>query len=186
MDVDEILLETESKMDDAVAALKKKLNLVRTGRANPALVENLEVEAYGTRVPLKQMAQIGVPEARLIMIKPFDPSTLGNIEKTILAANVGITPNNDGQFIRLAIPGLTEERRRKIAAEVRDTGEQIKISVRNIRRDANKDIDKSQKDGDFSEDMAYTAKEDVQELVKKYENEIQELVEKKVGEVTKV
>ncbi|MFC1582951.1 ribosome recycling factor [Planctomycetota bacterium] len=186
MDADEILLDAESKMDDAVTALKTKLNLVRTGRANPALVENLEVEAYGTRVPLKQIAQIGVPEARLIMIKPFDPSTLGNIEKAVLAGNIGITPNNDGQFIRLAIPGLTEERRRKIASEVRETGEQIKVSMRNARRDANKDIDKSQKDGDFSEDMAYTAKAEIQELVKKYEDAIEALIDKKVQEVTTV
>ena len=120
------------------------------------------------------------------MIKPFDPNTLGDIEKAIMAANIGITPQSDGQFIRLAIPGLTEERRRQIANEVKEIGEQIKVSVRNARRDANKDIEKAQKDGEVSEDGAYTAKDGVQDLLKKYEKEITELVDKKVEEVTTV
>ena len=111
MELDEILLDAEERMEDAVNALKSKLNMVRTGRANPAVFEAIEIEAYGAKVPLVQLAQIGVPEARLIVVKPFDPSTINDIEKGILASNVGITPQSDGQFIRLAIPGLTEERR---------------------------------------------------------------------------
>jgi ribosome recycling factor len=186
MDVDEILLEAESKMDDAVTALDKKLIMIRTGRANPGLVESIDIEAYGSTIKLQQVAQIGVPEARLIVIKPFDPSVIGDIEKGILASNIGITPQNDGQFIRLSIPGLTEDRRKQIANEVREIGEQMKVSIRNIRRDANKDIDKAEKDKSLSEDGAYQAKEDIQEMLKKYEEAIEEKISKKVEEVQTV
>ena len=186
MDVDEILLEAESKMDDGLSALEQKLNLVRTGRANPALVEHLEIEAYGDKVRLNQIAQIGIPEARLIVIKPFDPSIINDVEKGILASNIGLTPQNDGQFIRLSIPGLTEDRRKQIAHEVKDMGEQIKVSIRNIRRDANKEIDTAEKNEGLSEDGSFTAKENIQELLKKYEDKIAEVVSKKVEEVQTV
>lgn len=186
MDADEILLEAESKMDDAVAALKKKLQIIRTGRANPALVENIEVNAYDTAVPLMQLAQIGIPEARLIVIKPYDPSTLKDIEKAILASNLGLTPQSDGQFIRLTIPGLTQERRNKLADEVSDIGEQIKISIRNIRREANKEVDKAEKNKEFSEDDSYKAKDAIQDLLKSYEEKVNKIVEQKANEVTTI
>jgi len=183
MDVDELLLETEGKMEDAISALQQKLRVIRTGRANPAMVEHIEVEAYGDRMRLNQLAQIAVPEARLIMIKPFDPSIIDEIEKGILAANIGLTPQNDGRFIRLVVPSLTEERRKQIAQEVKNIGEQIKVSLRNIRRDANKHIDEAEKNEGLSEDAAYAAKEEVQETLKKYEKQVEEMVAKKVEEI---
>lgn len=186
MDVDEILLDAESKMDDALSVLEQKLNLVRTGRANPALVENIEIEAYGDKVRLNQVAQIGIPEARLIVIKPFDPSIINNIEKGIQAANIGISPQNDGQFIRLSVPGLTEERRKQIANEVKKTGEQIKVSLRNIRRDANKEISSAEKNKALSEDASFSTKEEIQEMLKTYEKKTDDAVSKKVDEVTTV
>ncbi|MFH1707024.1 MAG: ribosome recycling factor [Planctomycetota bacterium] len=183
MDIDEILLEAESQLDEAVTGLQHKLGLVRTGRANPALFENIEVEAYGGRVPLIKLGQIGVPEARLVVIKPFDPHVLGAIEKAILAANMGITPQNDGHFIRLAIPGLNEERRKLIAKEVREIGEQFIVRMRNIRRDAMKGIDQAENDG-LSEDDAARGRDAMQETFKGYEKQVEEQVAKKVTEVT--
>jgi len=186
MDIDEVLLDAESKMDDGVSVLEQKLKLVRTGRANPALVEHLEIQAYGDTVRLNQVAQIGIPEARLIVVKPFDPSIINDIEKGIQASNIGLTPQNDGQFIRLPVPGLTEERRKQIAQDVKETGEQIKVSIRNIRRDANKEIDTAEKNKEISEDAAFSAKEDIQELLKTYETKIEEMVSRKTEEVTTV
>ncbi len=186
MDVDEVLLETESAFDDAVSALKSKLSKIRTGRANPSLVEGISVEVYGTHVPLKQLAQVGIPEARLIVIKAFDPNTIKDIEKALLASNIGITPQSDGQFIRLSVPGLTQERRNKIAGEVKDIGEQIKVSLRNRRRDSNKELDKAEKEEGLPEDAKYKAQDEIQELLKKYEKTVSDLVDKKIEEVKTV
>ena len=186
-DLDGVLLYNPARLiRPLMTALKKKLARVRTGRANPAVLEDLKVDAYGAQVPLRQIAQIGIPEARLMVVKPFDPSVINNIEKAILASDIGITPQNDGQFIRLSVPGLTEDRRGKIANEVKDAGEQIKVSLRNTRRDANKEIEKAKKEEGLPEDAAFRAQEDIQELLKKYEETVADLVDKKVNEVKTV
>ena len=144
MDYEEILLECESRMDDAVLALEKRFLNVRAGRANPSMLDGVMVEYYGTSTPLKQLANISVPEARQLSVKPFDKSILGDIEKAIFEANLGITPNNNGEVIFLVIPALTEDRRKELVKQVKQIAEEGKIALRNIRQDSNNDIKKLQ------------------------------------------
>ena len=145
MDYEEILLECESRMDDAVLALEKRFLNVRAGRANPSMLDGVMVEYYGTSTPLKQLANISVPEARQLSVKPFDKSILGDIEKAIFEANLGITPNNNGEVIFLVIPALTEDRRKELVKQVKQIAEEGKIALRNIRQDSNNDIKKLKK-----------------------------------------
>ena len=142
MDYDDILLECESKMEESVTNLEKRFLNVRAGRANPSMLDGVMVEYYGTLTPLKQLANISVPEARQLSIKPFDKSILGDIEKALFEANLGITPNNNGEVIFLVIPALTEDRRKELVKQVKQIAEEGKISLRNIRQDANNDVKK--------------------------------------------
>ena len=160
--IDDVLLEIEDKMDKAVGALRADLLTIRTGRASPALVEKLRVEAYGSIMPLNQMATIAVPEPRLLTIRPWDSSMLGVIEKAILKSDLGLTPSNDGKIIRLAIPPLTDERRRDLAKMVSRRVEEARVAIRNLRRDGLKELGDLEKDKDISEDDFYKAKEDLQ------------------------
>ncbi len=160
--IDDVMLETEDKMDKAVQFLQQELSGLRTGKANPALVDTITVDYYGTPTRLRDIANISTPEPRLIVINPFDPSSLGLIEKAIVAANIGITPMNDGRLIRVPIPELSEERRKDMVKMAGRVTEEQRVSVRNIRRDANDQIKSLQKDGDITEDQRDSALNDIQ------------------------
>jgi ribosome recycling factor len=168
MSSEEILFEAEESMEKAVDHLRMELRGIRTGRANPGLVENIRVDYYGSPTPLKQVANIGVPEPAMLVIKPFDPSSTSDIEKAILASNIGITPNSDGKVIRLAIPPLSEERRKQLVKLAKDYAEAQRVALRNIRRDANRKLDALKKDGALPEDDCTRAKEEVEDLTKKF------------------
>lgn len=150
--IDDVLLEAEDKMDKTVQFLQQEMTGLRTGKANPSLVENITVDYYGTPTRLRDIANISTPEPRLIVINPFDPSSLGLIEKAIVAANIGITPMNDGRLIRVPIPELSEERRKDMVKMAGRITEEQRVSVRNIRREANEQIKTLQKNGDITED----------------------------------
>ena len=184
--IDDVLLEIEDKMDKAVGALRADLLTIRTGRASPALVEKLRVEAYGSIMPLNQMATIAVPEARLLTIRPWDGSMLGVIEKAILKSDLGLTPSSDGKIIRLAIPPLTDERRRDLAKMVGRRVEEARVAIRNLRRDGLKELTDLEKDKDISEDAFYQAKEDLQKLTDQYIEKLDTLGEQKQAEIMEV
>ncbi|MFH0962509.1 MAG: ribosome recycling factor [Planctomycetota bacterium] len=183
MDLDEIQLDAEEKMDKTVELLEERLRGIRTGRASAALVEHIRVEYYGTATPLRQLATIGCPEPQLILIRPFDPSSLKAIEKAILASELGITPQNDGKFIRLGIPPLSEERRRQLVASVKEMAEEARVSLRNVRREANKQIEILEKEHKISEDDAFATRDEVQELTKAHETRVAEVLEHKTQEI---
>lgn len=185
MPADEIEFECEELMDKAVDFLRSELRSVRSGRASPGLVENLRisVESYGTTMGLRELASISVPEGNQLLIKPYDPSVLKDIERAIQASDIGITPMNDGKVIRLPVPPLSGERRQQLLGQVRKLGEAQKVAIRNIRRDANKKLDADEKDKKISEDDAEKAKERVQELTKKYEEQVDTLVAAKSKEI---
>lgn len=179
----EVLQETEARMEKAIQFLTDELRGVRTGRAHPGLVESLKVSYYGSPTNLNGMASISVPEPRMIVIKPFDPQTLGDIEKAIQKSELGISPNNDGKVIRLTIPMLSEERRKQLVSRVKELAEENRVTIRNIRRDSNKRAESLQKASTISEDDASKLKDQVQELTKKYEKQVDEIVEKKTSEI---
>ena len=186
MPYDDILLDTEERMEKTLENLKDQFRTIRSGRAQAGLVEQLRVDYYGTPTPLKQMANISVPDARSILIRPFDPSVCSTVEKAILQSDLGINPNSDGKIIRLSVPPLSEERRRKLVGQVKSMSEESKTSVRNVRRDANKTIDKEKKDSTLTEDEAFSAKEAVQELIGTYEKQIDDAVDSKSKEMMEV
>ena len=177
--IDDLLKDAESRMKGAIQSLIEDLGGIRTGRANPGLVEKLPVEYYGMETPLFQLASISVPEARVLMIKPFDPSTLKAIEKAILASELNLTPNNDGKVIRLNLPPLTEERRRDLIKVVRAEAEEGRVAIRNVRRDANNDFKRLLKDKEISEDDARRGEEQIQKLTDKYVAEADKLLANK-------
>ncbi len=168
--MDDILMETEMKMEASVESMEKRLINIRAGRANPAILDGVMVSYYGVDTPLKQLATISIPEARQLMIKPFDRTTLGAIEKGIYEANVGLTPNNNGEVIILNIPILTEDTRREYVKQAKTICEECKIALRNIRQDANSDIKKLE----VPEDEIKNGQEDVQELINKYNKIVDE------------
>ncbi|TWT59936.1 ribosome recycling factor [Rubinisphaera italica] len=183
MNSDEILLDCEERMEKAASVLQDQLKGLRTGRANPGLVDSIRVDYYGSPTPLKQLANISVPEPQQIVIRPFDASALGEIAKAIQASDVGLAPNNDGKLIRLTIPPLSTERRKQLVSRVKEFAEEARISIRNIRRDANKHADQSAKDKLMSEDERDTAKDDVQKLTKKYEGVVNDAANAKEKDV---
>ncbi len=183
MSTDEILFDVEDRMEKAVAHLRKGLSGVRTGRANPGLVEGVKVIAYGCETPLKQLATIACPEPQQILIRPFDASTLKDIEKGIMNSDLGYAPNNDGKVIRLNIPPLSTEVRRKMATMIRDLCEECKIAIRNVRRDGNKAVDAEEKAKSISEDERDSTKDSIQELTKKYEDMATELAKNREQDV---
>src|SRR3990170_8748950 len=169
MTTDEILLDVEERMEKAIRKLKGDLAGIRTGRANPGLVDSLRVDVYGSAVPIKQVASVGAPEPNQIVIRPYDPGTLKDIEKAIQTSDLGFNPQSDGRLIRLNVPPLSTEVRRKMVGRIKELTEEAKVAVRNIRRDGNKSADQGEKDKDFSEDDRDQAKEEIQELTKTYE-----------------
>ncbi len=183
MTSDEILFDAEERMEKAVSVLKDELRGLRTGRATPALVDHIRVEYYGSPTPLKQLAQINTPDPQQIIIRPFDPGVLKDIEKAIRASDLGMSPNNDGKMIRLTVPPMSGEQRQKMTARIKKSGEEAKVACRNIRRDANKHIDQAEKDKELTEDGRDKAKDQVQNLLKTYEDKITEMVDKKTKEV---
>ncbi len=185
MSVEEVYLEAGQKMEKAVEVMEHQLRTIRTGRASASLVDQVRVDYYGTPTPLGQIANIATPDPQLIVIRPFDPGAVKDIEKAILQSDVGITPNSDGKLIRLAIPPLSEERRKQLAGHVRTVGEQSKVAVRNVRREANREVDKLKEDSAISEDEAYKAKDDIQELTRESEKKIDDLVSRKSEEIMK-
>jgi len=183
MALDEILLEAEEKMESAVEHLCSEFKGMRTGRASAALVDHIKVNYYGSATDLRQLATIATPEAALIVIKPFDPASLKEIEKAIFASGLGITPISDGKLIRLAVPPLSVERRNQIATQLKKMSEAARIVVRNARRDANKEIDRQEKDSQLTEDDAAGGKDDVQKLTDSYEKKITQLLDDKTKEI---
>lgn len=172
MTSEEILLDVEERMEKAITVLRSSLAGIRTGRANPGLVDSLRVEVYGSPVPIKQLASVGAPEPNQIVIRPYDPGTLKDIEKAIQASDLGFNPQNDGRLIRLNVPPLSTEVRRKMVNRVRELAEEAKVAIRNIRRDGNKMADQSEKDKDLSEDDRDSVKEEIQNLTKQYETQV--------------
>jgi ribosome recycling factor len=170
MSVDEILFDTEERMEKALARLKQDLAGIRTGRANPGLVDSLRVEVYGSPTPIKAIASVGAPEPTQIVIRPFDPGTLKDIEKAVQSSGLGLNPQNDGRLIRISVPPLSTEVRRKLVARIRELTEETKVAVRNVRRDGNKAADQAQKDKTMTEDERDQLKEDIQDLTKRFEN----------------
>ncbi len=183
MGADEILLDGEERMEKAINKLKSDLTGIRTGRANPGLVDSLRVEAYGSPVPIKQIASVSAPEPQQLLIRPFDPSTIKDIERGIINSDLGLAPNSDGKVIRLNIPPLSGDVRKKMVARTKELAEEAKVAVRNVRRDANKHADQAEKDGELSEDNCKSLKDEVQDLTKKYEGKANDLATAKETEV---
>ncbi len=183
MNTDDILLDVEQKMDSAMDYLRKEFRGIRTGRASVGLVDHIKVDYYGSPTDLRQLATLSTPDASLIVIKPFDPGSLKDIEKAIFASNIGITPSSDGKIIRLAVPALSTERRQQLAGQLKKLTEATRVAIRNARRDGNKDIDRQEKDSLLTEDQAKRAKEEVQKLTDQYEQKVSELLAAKTKEV---
>ncbi|MET3682168.1 ribosome recycling factor [Alkalibacillus flavidus] len=183
---DEVIKDCRDKMSSAVDAFSKQLATVRAGRANPAILDTVYVEYYGAQTPLNQLANISAPEARLLVITPFDKSAMGDIEKGIQKADLGLTPNNDGKVIRINIPALTEERRKELVKITRKYAEEARVQVRNIRRDANDELKKLEKDSDITEDELRSYQDDVQKETDKHIDKIDQLLEAKENEITEV
>lgn len=175
MDYDEILLDAEERMEKAVAVLQEQLKGLRTGRASAGLVESVRVDYYGSPTPLKQLANISVPEPQQIVIRPFDAGALSAIAKAIQSSELGLAPNVEARLIRLNIPPLSTERRRQLVSRVKELAEEARVSIRNIRRDANKHADQAEKEKTLSEDDCKRCKEEIQNLTKKYEGKVNEL-----------
>jgi ribosome recycling factor len=183
MDRDEVLLDSEDRMEKAVGVFRDELRGLRTGRATPALVDTLRVEYYGSPTPLRQLAQISTPDPQQILIRPYDQNALKEIEKAIRSSDLGLSPNSDGKLIRLQVPAMSGEQRQKMVARIKKSGEEAKVACRNIRRDANKHLDQAEKDKELTEDECEKAKKEVQDLLKTFEDRITELADKKAKEI---
>ncbi len=184
--IDDIMRDTRQHMAKSVESLRHDLTGIRTGRANPALLEKITVEYYGTPTPLNQLALISVPEARILAIKPYDRSVMNAIEKAILKSDLGLTPNNDGQIIRLVLPQLTEQRRRELVKQSAKRVEEAKVALRNIRRDAIKDMQDAEKEGLITEDELENGKEQLQKLIDKTSEQVEQIGKAKEAEIMEV
>jgi ribosome recycling factor len=184
--LNDVYQETEGRMEKAIGALIQELNSIRTGRANPSLVELLPIEYYGTQTPLQELASISVPESRSLLIRPYDPSSLKNIEKAILKSDLGLTPNSDGENIRLVLPTPTEERRLELVKVVGIKAEDSRIAVRNIRRDIIRDLREYEDEKMITEDDLHRGEEKVQEITDDYIKKIDDLCERKEAEIMEV
>ncbi len=178
--------QAKEKMEKAIAAMRKELASFRTGRATPALLDRVMVEYYGTQMPVNQMANISAPEPRLLVIQPWDKSALGEIEKAIQKSDLGLVPSNDGNVIRINIPPMTEERRTELVKLVKRTGEDAKVAIRNVRRDANEELKKKEKNGEMSEDESRRAQEEIQKVTDQYIREVDNIIAAKEKEVMEV
>lgn len=176
----------EERIAKSISVLKEDLNTVRAGRANPALLDKVAVDYYGSPTPLKNLSNISVPDPRTLMITPFDPKSIGDIEKAINVADIGITPSNDGKCIRLTIPQLTEERRKELTKTTKKMGEDAKVAVRNLRREANDTLKKQEKDGELTEDDLKKELDTVQKTIEKAVKEIDDVVAAKDKEILEI
>jgi len=183
MPTKEIISENKAKMKKAVEILQDELKAVRTGRASTAIVENMKVDYYGTPTLLKQMATLATPQADMIVIKPFDPASVKDIEKAIKNSDLSIAPIVDGKLIRLNVPPLSEERRKQLVQQAKQMGEQTKVSIRNIRREANKQLEKEQKDKLITEDDLQVGKKQIDDITREYTDKVDEVVENKSDEI---
>ena len=184
--MDSVIKQTEEKMKKSLSALEEEFNTLRTGRASPALFDKIRVEYYGNPTPLNQVATISVPEARLVVSQPWDKSIIGEIEKAIQKSELSVNPSNDGKVIRISIPPLTEERRKEFVKIAKGMAEQSRVSIRNVRRDANDELKKAQKDGEISEDDLKRAEDDVQKLTDKYVEEVNTMLDAKEKEILEI
>ena len=176
----------EEKIQATKDNLKENLNTIRAGRANPALLDKVMVDYYGSPTPIKALANVSVPDPRTLLVTPFDPKSLSNIEKGINEANIGINPSNDGKVIRLVVPTLTDERRKELTKSVKKYGEEAKVAIRNVRREVNESLKKQQKDGELTEDDVKAALNDTQKVIDKAIKDIDEMVAAKDKEVMAV
>ncbi|TAL31811.1 MAG: ribosome recycling factor [Spirochaetes bacterium] len=184
--MDEIISDVEGRMKKSIQALEKDFGAIRTGRANPAIFDGVRADVYGSIMPLNQLATISCPEPRLVVIQPWDRSTLGAIEKAILKSDLSLNPNNDGNLIRIQIPDLTEERRREYVKLARQKAEECRVSIRNVRRDGNEMVKELEKSKDISEDDSKGAAGRIQKLTDKYTEEVQKTVDNKEKEIMHV
>ena len=184
--LNDVYAEAKNRMKGAIQALEEDLAGIRTGRANPALVEKMQVEYYGVLTPLQQLASIGVPEPRQLLIRPFDPATVKNIERAILASDLGLTPNNDGKSIRLNLPPLTEERRRELVRIVKNRVEEARVAVRNVRRDSIKDLREFESEKMISEDDLKRGEDEIQKITDDFITEMNEIGDRKEVEIMEV
>lgn len=182
----EFLEECKLEMEDVLDRTRKELAQLRTGRASPNLLDSVMVDAYGAKTPLKQLANISVPEARLIVVQPWDKSMLGEIEKAIQKSDLGITPNNDGKLIRLPIPPLNEERRRELVKVAKKIGEDSKVRMRHYRRESIESLKKAEKDGSLPGDEVKSLENEVQKLTEQYTNKVDEILSEKENEIMTV
>src|SRR5690606_15942 len=182
----QVLNQAQEKMTKSINAFSRELASIRAGVANASLLDRITVDYYGTPTPINQMAGISVPEARLLVIQPYDKSILGEIEKAIMRSDIGITPTNDGNVIRLAVPALTEERRKELVKQVKKEAEDAKVAVRNVRREANDDLKKLEKNGEITEDELRGFNDDIQKLTDNSIVKIEELVKEKEKEILTV
>ena len=180
------LSAAERRMKGAVESVKSNFATIRTGRANPSLLDRIEVEAYGSRMPLRSVANVGAPEARLLTVTPFDPNSMKDIERAIRDADIGLNPQNDGRIIRLPIPELTEERRRELIRMARGMAEEGRVSVRNVRRDEMRDVHELRKEGEISEDDERRAEAELQALTKRYVERVDAALSDKESELSEV
>lgn len=183
MPADDILLDAEERMEKAAEVFRHALQGIRTGRANPGIVDSLKVEVYGSPTPIKALANVGAPEPNQIVVRPFDPGTIKDIEKAIQASGLGFNPQSDGRVIRIIIPSLSADVRRKMVGRIKELAEEARVAIRNVRRDANKAADTEQSGGKMTEDDSKRCKEEVQELTKKYEGTVSDFATAKESEV---
>jgi ribosome recycling factor len=186
MSIKAVMDEAKARYEKSIQHLVEQMRAIRTGRATPALVENVRVDYYGTPTPISQMASISIPEPRQIMIKPFDVSALKELQKALLKADLGCTPKEDGKVLRLSLPPLSGEQRNKYASKVKEMGEEARVSLRNSRRDLNKLSDQMEKSGEVTLDENHKLHTDVQELLKVYEKKVDDLLDKKTAEIQEV
>lgn len=183
---DQVITTLEEKIGKSLQSLKNEMNTIRAGRANPALLDKVTVNYYGTETPLKQLANVSIPDARTLVVTPFDPKSIGDIEHGIQAANIGINPVNDGKLIRLTVPQVTEERRKELTKEVKSMGEEGKVAIRNLRKKAIDDLKKEEKEGELTEDELHLEQDEVQEHIDKAISDIDDMVAEKDKEIMEV
>ncbi|RVW03644.1 ribosome recycling factor [Rhodococcus spongiicola] len=184
--IDEALFEAEEKMEKAITVAKDDLSTIRTGRANPAMFNRIVVEYYGAPTPITQLASINVPEARLVVVKPYEASQLGPIENAIRNSDLGVNPTNDGSLIRISVPQLTEERRREFVKQAKGKGEDAKVSIRNVRRKTMDELSRIQKEGEAGEDEVVRAEKELDKTTSRYVGQVDELVKHKEAELMEV
>ncbi|MGF7123526.1 ribosome recycling factor [Rhodococcus sp. TAF43] len=184
--IDEALFEAEEKMEKAITVAKDDLGSIRTGRANPGMFNRIVIEYYGSMTPITQLASINVPEARMVIIKPYEASQLGPIENAIRNSDLGVNPSNDGSIIRISVPQLTEERRREFVKQAKGKGEDAKVSIRNVRRKTMDELSRIQKDGEAGEDEVGRAEKELDKTTARYVSQIDDLVKHKEAELMEV